>query len=339
MKYCKHLWAVVCFCSLFGTISLIYPSMGFSADPITLKLTHQWVQGDVRYKWAENFCSLAEKHSNGSLKFKIFPGGTLMNPKTQTDALRMGAVDLCISHLAYESGKDQLLGFFDLVGVVQDPDKGIRLVQSEIGKKIGERAEKLGMKILSWGFMPTSIGSTKEMILVPKDMKGHKMRGGSKPVEELFNSAGAAITHVNTGEIYMALQTGVLDSVLTADSSFLSFRLFDVLKSLTISGGHSLVCATTNILISPITFSKLSPDQQQAVIRAGKESEAGFMEDIKAVTAECKKAFEEKGLKVRELTDEEYQIWIALAKEKTWKPFSENVEGSADLFTISEKIK
>ena len=137
----------------------------------------------------------------------------------------------------------------------------------------------------------------------------------------------------------MALQTGVLDSVLTADASFLSLRLFDVLKSLTISGQHSLSNASIGIVISPVTFKKLTPDQQKAVIQAGEESEAGFLADVKAGTAECRKAYADKGLKVYELNDQELQAWVTLAKEKTWKPFMEQVKGSPELFAIIEKTK
>jgi TRAP-type transport system periplasmic protein len=308
-------------------------------QPKVLKFAHQWTQGDIRDRWASNFSSSVEKYTKGSLKCQVYPGGTLMDPRNQIDALRRGALDLCIWHFAYSAGKEPLLGILDLGGVVPYPEKGLRIAQTEVGKKMSESAEKLGMKPLAWGFMPTSVGSTKTLIKLPKDMVGQKMRGGSKAIEELFQAAGAAITHVSTGDVYMALQTGVLDSVLTADASFLSFRLYDVLKFLTISGQHSFSNASIGIVISPVSFAKLTPDEQKSVLQAGKESEASFLADVKADSSECGKVYAEKGIKVAELTDQEHQTWTNLAKEKTWKPFMEQVKGSAELFAIIEKTK
>lgn len=338
MKRDKTLWGMV----VFVAVSLGLLLGGFTvchAQQTVLKLAHQWPQGDTRDKWASDFCTLLGKHSNGTLACRVHAGGTLMNPKTQPDALRQGALDLMIWHPGYSVGKAPLLGIFDLGAVVPYPDKGLRLTRTEVGKRVSEAAEKIGMKIISWGFTPTSVGSTKVLIRHPKDMAGLKMRGGSKATEQLFKASGAAITHVSTGDIYMALQTGVLDAVNTADSSFVSFRLYDVLKTLTISGEHALVNASVAIIMSPVTFKKLTPDQQKAVIEAGREAEATFLKDIKAKSAECKELFIKNGVKVHELTDEEYAVWMEVAKKETWAIFMKEVKGTEGLFAIIEKTK
>jgi TRAP-type transport system periplasmic protein len=193
------------------------------AQQTVMKFAHQWAQGDIRDKWATTYCASLEKRTNGTVKCNVHAGGTLMNPQTQVDAMKRGALDMAVWHLGYSAGKEPVLGILDLGGVVPNPERGLRLARTEIGRRMSESAEKLGMKIVAWGFMPTSVGTTKTLVKLPKDVAGLKMRGGTKAIEQLFKASGAAITHVSTGDVYMALQTGVLDGVLTADASFLSF--------------------------------------------------------------------------------------------------------------------
>lgn len=322
------------------TLSTLFgASRAFSGDPEVLTLAHQWVQGDLRDDWARAFAAAAEARSQGALKFKLHPGGTLMKPTNQIDALRQGSLDLAIWHLGYSSGKEPLLGLFDLPGLVPYPELGLRMAHSEVGDRIAQSAEKLGMKVIAWGFMPTSLGSTKKLIRSPKDVAGQKLRGGAKPIEQLFKAAGAAVTHVSSAEIYMALQSGVLDGVLTADASFVSFRLFEPLKYLTLSKQHAVMNAAIVIAVSPATFKKLTPQQQKALVEAGRESEKGFLDGLKRETAECEAAFKQKGREVVELSDAELTEWRELAKRDVWKPFADEVKGGGDLLELAQKMK
>src|SRR5512133_615557 len=71
----------------------------------TLKLTHQWPQGDGRDKGARHFVDEVVKH-DPSFKFRIYPGASLIsNPLKQIDALAGGSVDLSIFPLIYAVGK------------------------------------------------------------------------------------------------------------------------------------------------------------------------------------------------------------------------------------------
>lgn len=338
MKENRSRWVFIIVAVAFFGLLLGNFSVSRAQQPTVLKLAHQWVQGDIRDKWAQGFAAVVEAKSKGKIKFNVHPGGTLMKPTTQIDALRAGALDLCVWHLAYSSGQQPLLGLLDLPGVIAYPEKGLQIAHSEVGTKLNEAGEKLGMKIVSWGFMPTSIGSTKQMIKLPADVKGLKLRSGAKQPEQMFRAAGAAITHVTTPEVYMALQQGVLDAVQTADASFISFRMADVIKSLTISKQHSTLVVPIAIVISTVTFKKLSSEEQKIILDAGLEVEKSFLSDVKKQITELEKAFKDKGRDVYELSDKELAEWIALSRAAVWKPFTEQVKGSAELLATVEKI-
>ncbi|MGQ9648191.1 MAG: TRAP transporter substrate-binding protein [Thermodesulfobacteriota bacterium] len=321
----------------FVIICLLAPNV-ISAQTVTLKLAHRWVQGDIRDNWAKEFVTRVEKRTKG-IKFELHSGGVLFKPQAEFDALRRGAIDLNIMALGYLSGTYPLLTITDLPGIVSNPDMGLRFAKADVGKKIEEIAEDAGMKIISWGWLPTSIGSKDKPIRLPADVKGLKMRAAVKPVEMTFQAAGASITAMPPGEIYMALQTGVLDVLFTTDSSFISFRLYDVVKYLTIGRRNGLMNGSFCIVIRPASFKKLTSDQQKVFLEVGEETSREFINEAKRISNNLEKKFQEKGVTVIEMSDSEHTAWVELAKGTSWKWFSEQIKGGSQMLDLALKVK
>ena len=255
----------------------LLPGVALS-EPVVFKLSHSWVQGDLRDNWARDFASTVEKRTNGAVKFEIHPGAVLYKPQAQFDAIRQGALDVCIWPLGWSAGKYPQLSLPELPGLIDNPEEGAKFAQSEAGRRLEKIAEDAGIKILAWGWMPTSIGAKAKPVLVPADAKGLKMRGAVKPVEMMLQYAGAAITQMPSTEVYMALQTGTLDGLVTTNGSFLSFRLQEVVKHLNLGKKYALMNGLFCIVIGPKSLAKLSPENQRIVLEAAKESAKPFQE-------------------------------------------------------------
>lgn len=308
-----------------------------SAETV-LKLAHRWVQGDIRDNWAREFVSRVEKRTKG-VKFEIHSGGVLFKPQVEFDALRRGAIDLNIMALGYMSGTYPLLTITDLPGIVSDPEHGMRFAKAAVGKKVEEITEGAGMKIVSWGWLPTSIGSKNKPVRLPADVKGMKMRAAVKPVEMTFQGAGAAITSMPPGEVYMALQTGVLDAFFTSDSSFLSFRLYDVIKYLTLGRKNGLINGSFCIVMRPASFKKLTPEQQKVFLEVGEETSREFIKEAMKISNDLEKVFKEKGVTVIEMSDNDHAAWVELAKKTSWKWFREEVKGGSEMLDLALQVK
>ena len=76
-------------------------------------------------------------------------------------------------------------------------------------------------------------------IVAPEDAKGLKVRGGSREMDMVLQTAGAAVLSVPSNEIYASMQTGACDAGITSSTSLISFRLEEVSKSLTSGAGAS----------------------------------------------------------------------------------------------------
>lgn len=324
---------------LLLSLAVVLCPEGAVAQAKTLKLSHSWVKGDIRDNWANAFAAAVEKKTGGALKFEMHPGGVLFKPKAQFDAIRKGALDVSIYPLGWTSGKFPQLALPELPGLIESPEKGARFAHSEVGRKVAGIAEKAGMKILGWGWIPCSIGAKKKQVVRPADIKGMKMRGAVKPVNMTFQSAGAAITKMPSSEVYMALQTGTLDGLFTTNSSFLSFRLYDLVKYLTMGKTYSLINGLFVMVVSPKTFAKLSPEQQKALVEAGKETETAFAKEVEGITAKTEKAFKDAGATVVDMSKADYEAWIMESKKSAWKWYREKVKGGAELLEMAEKVR
>lgn len=233
------------------------------AGPKVLKLSHQWPKGDIRDQWGVKWAKLVEQKTNGSIKFRLYPAASLYKAKAQHDALKKGALDACVLPFIYLSGKIPAYAITSMPGVVKNATQGTKWGSAAIGKKLGEIGQKNGFRTVSWGCIMGSIGNKKDPVVVPSDLKGYRVRGAGWAMEEVLRAGGASITSMPSTEVYFALQTGALDGLTTTYSSFLSFRLHEVLKHLTISKDYAIFYAHHGILVSNAAWGRLNDTEKK----------------------------------------------------------------------------
>src|SRR5439155_456912 len=82
-----------------------------------------------------------------------------------------------------------------------------------------------GIVILTWVWQAGGVASRTKPIVAPEDAKGLKVRGGSREMDMVLQTAGAAVLSVPSNELYAAMQTGACDAGITSSTSLISFRL------------------------------------------------------------------------------------------------------------------
>ncbi|HIH36894.1 MAG TPA: hypothetical protein HA232_03180 [Methanocellales archaeon] len=329
-------------------LSVLFLSIVFSlpalegktlAAPKVLKLAHQWAKGDIRDVWAEKWAEMVKEKTNGSIHVRIYAASSLYKPKEQDEALKKGALDACVLPFIYLAGKIPAYAITSMPGLVKNAAQGSKWGDYEIGKKLDAIGMKNGYRTLSWGCMMGSIGSKKKPILVPTDLAGFKVRGAGWAMEEVLKVGGASITSMPSTEIYFALQTGALDAMTTTYSSFISFRLHEVLDHLTYSRGYGIFYAHHGILLSNATWDRLTDAERKAVAEAGRDVVPFFLQLENNVLDECLKAFGGKGVKLHELSEEDFGKWFQLAKKTAFKRYANEVENGQDLLDLALQVK
>jgi TRAP-type C4-dicarboxylate transport system substrate-binding protein len=85
------------------------------------------------------------------------------------------------------------------------------------------------------------------------------------------------------------------------------------------------------ILMSKDSFEQLTEEQQQALLDAGQKAEDFFFEAAQGLDEELVQAFEEAGVQVSSMTEDQFDQWLELAKGSSYKIFAEEVPGGGEL--------
>ncbi len=303
---------------------------------MTIKISHQFAEGDVRDQMARVFADNIAKKLGKEFVFRVYPASSLYKPKEQWDAMKQGSLDMAILPLDYAAGKAPELSITLMPCSVTSMKQAMAWRGKPIGKRIEKIVEDNGMKLLIWAWLEGGIGSTVRQVKVPEDVKGLKIRAAGKKFEYMLHKAGASITSMPSSEIYHALSTGVLDSCLTSSSSFVSYRLYEQLKFMNAPKDYAIWYMAEPLLISLKTWNRLKPEQKKVFEEVANDMEQNwvvpnFSKDSEALVREFTKA----GVQLHFMTKEEFQVWSDFAKKTAWKDFADTVPSGKELLDLA----
>jgi TRAP-type transport system periplasmic protein len=301
--------------------------MAQGAAPRTLKISHQFPSGtldsgDFRDRLCRKFAAEVEKRTRGELKFDLYPGSSLMKTVAQFSALRKGALDLSLYPLAYAGGEVPEVNIGLMPCLVTTYQQGLAWKKAPIGKELLASLEKKGIKMVTWIWQAGGVASRAGAVVVPDDVKGLKIRGGSREMDLMLKEAGGIISSVPSNEIYAAMQTGSLDAAVTSSTSLISFRLDEISKNVTSGLKGSFWFMLEPLIMSKDIYDSLTPDQRKVVSTVGEELEAFGLQQCKQDDLELANVYKKAGVKVSEFSPAALDKWRAIAQATAWKDFA-----------------
>jgi C4-dicarboxylate-binding protein DctP len=207
------------------------------AAPIVIKFSHVNPLNSPKNQAAEYFKKLAEEGTNGRVKVEIYPNSILYKDKEELEALQLGAVQM----LAPTFGKFSGMGLrdfevFDLPFLFDSFDQAHLVTQGPIGKALFAQLEAKGIQGLAYWDNGFKQMSANKPLLLPADFKGLKMRiFSSKVLDAEMRALGALPQVMAASEIYMSMQTGLVDGGENTESTFYHFKMYEVQSHLTLS--------------------------------------------------------------------------------------------------------
>ena len=317
---------------LFAGAAFCMSAGAVSASEVTLKASHQWPggKGDVRDEMVQILAREVAAAGVG-LEIRVYPGKSLFKPKEQWGAMVKGQLDISAFPLDYASGRHPQFSATLMPGLVGGHDRAARLNDSEFMADIKKIIEEAGVVVLADAWLAGGFASKKGCITSPETIQGQVTRAAGPAFEQMLVGAGASISSMPSSEIYTAMQTGVLDAANTSSGSFVSYRIYEQVECLTAPGDTALWMMYEPILMSKRSWDRLTSEQQEALLAAGQKAEDYFLGEAKALDQKLVEAFEKAGVKVVQMTPEDYQAWLAIAKETSYKEFAKNVPGGDEL--------
>ncbi|HIP62045.1 MAG TPA: ABC transporter substrate-binding protein [Sulfurovum sp.] len=268
------------------------------AGAVKLDLNAKYGATNFHTKGAVNFAALVDKYSKGTVKITVHPGSSLVkgNP---LKAVKDGTAPMTDMFIPFTSGGGKVFGISALPFVANSYDDAFKLYQ--LSKPAYDAvAKKWNQKMLYAVTWPPSGIYTKKAISSTKDFAGVKARTYDKNSANFVKMAGGNAVALPWGEVYSALQTGMVNGVVTSSASGKDGKLWEVLSNFTkINYAYPLQAVTINLDY----WNSLSAEQKDAMLKAAKETEALQWEASKAEDAIALKTLGDNGMKINEASD------------------------------------
>jgi TRAP-type C4-dicarboxylate transport system substrate-binding protein len=305
-----------------------------------LKASHQFPggKGDPRDEMVQ-IIAKEVKAANVGLEIQVYPGASLFKPNDQWNAMVNGQLDISAFPLDYASGKVGAFSATLMPGLVRSHDRAAQLNNSPFMKDIKAKIDKAGVVVLADAWLAGAMASKKGCIRKPEDVKGLKFRSAGPTFAAMWQQAGASIVNIPSNEVYNALQTGVAEATDTSTGSFVSFRIYEQVKCITAPGDNALWFMYEPVLMSKKSFDKLNKQQQDALMKAGKRSEEYFNKESKKLDDDMVATFKKNNVEVVTLTPQEYDAWVKIAQDSSYKRFADEVSDGKKLIDMALAVK
>mgnify|MGYP001823545042 CR=1 FL=1 len=183
-------------------------------DQWTARFSHVYPVNSDYQLMAERFKELMAERTDGRFRVVIFPSGQLGSERVAFEQLQAGAQEMSISGTPVLAGWVPEGQVFDLPFLFESRDQGLEVLNGAVGKWWRELLlEKTGIRslgFLDYGFR--HVYNRKRPINEPDDLSGLKLRVlQSRTYISAYEEFGVQATPMNYGEVYSAMQQGVID--------------------------------------------------------------------------------------------------------------------------------
>lgn len=250
-----------------------------SSEAETMRLGHIMSANHHVNLAAQKFAEEVKKRTNGAVEIQIFPSGQLGQEKEMFESIRLGSLELgYIAGNAIEAFEPSE-GLFSLPYFFKSYEHAFAVQDGPVGKEIAQRVlTKTGVRYLAYGHIGFRNTLTRARpIRGLADFAGLKIRVPPSPsFVNAFKLLGANPTPIPGGEMYTALQTGVVDGVEGAPDILDDFKMFEVAKNYTLT--HHIYTDIPLVIAEPV-WKAMAPERRKAFEEAARVAEL-FERDI-----------------------------------------------------------
>jgi tripartite ATP-independent transporter DctP family solute receptor len=246
---------------------VILRSSDARAAPLTLKLGHSGSQEWQGNLWAKNFAeALAQRIPD--LKVEIYPNAQLGQDPALAQAVKLGTLDITVNGPALEQYVPSL-AVMDLPFLYRTLSDAHKWQDGSVGTKIKVDCGTVGFHFLGWiDIGMRSVTNNRRPIETVADFKGLKLRiPPGKIFVNTFQALGASVQSINFGELYTALQQGVVDGQENPPTTIRVQKYFEVQKYFSLTR-H--IASFAFAVMNKSVFDGQPENIRQAIDEAGK---------------------------------------------------------------------
>ena len=238
---------------------------------LVMKLAHGLDPSHPAHQSMLLFADRVEERSGGALRVDIYPSEQLGSERECIELLQIGSLGLTKVSTSPLEGFVPVFKIFSLPYLFRSEAQRFKVLEGEIGRKMLLDAEPFGLRGLCFYDAGSRSFYTKtKPILKPDDLFGLKIRTQESATSmAMVQAMGGSPTPISWGELYSALQQGIVDGAENNPPSFYLSHHYEVARYYSLDE-HTAVPDV--LLIGKKLWDKLTPEQQRILQEAADES-------------------------------------------------------------------
>jgi tripartite ATP-independent transporter DctP family solute receptor len=251
-----------------------------------------------------------ERLSGNTMTIQIYPSGQLGTERELIELLQIGSLGMTKVSASPLEGFVPEMKIFNLPYLFRDHEHFLQVLDSPVGQSLLEAvrpARMMGLGYYDAG--SRSFYTTQKQVFTPADLDGMKIRvQESQMAMQMIKSLGGSPTPIAWGELYTALQQGVVDGAENNPPSYFLSRHFEVAPYFTIDE-HTAV--PDIMLISNYVWDQLTPEQQSWLRKSMQVSVDFQREQWRLDTIDALQKVEAGGAKIHYVDKQAFQEEVA----------------------------
>ncbi|HEY0858202.1 MAG TPA: TRAP transporter substrate-binding protein [Albitalea sp.] len=222
----------------------------------------------------ENMGKKLEAATQGRIKFQMFPGSVLGGEKEMIEQTQVGAIQVLRTSLGPVGPVVPEVNVFNMPFVFRDIKHMRAVIDGPIGQELLDKISASPAKLVGLAWMDGGSRSlyTKKPVRTPADLKGQKIRMMGNPLfVDTMNAMGGNGIAMGFGEVFTAIQTGVVDGAENNPPSFYSTNHHKAGAKYYTQTHHLIIPEI--LVMSKVTWDKLSPADQALVKKTAREAQ------------------------------------------------------------------
>jgi len=263
----------------------------------TIKLAHALDTSHPVHKSLVYMSERFAEKSGGKYRIDIYPSGQLGSEREYVELLQIGSLGMTKVSCSVLEGFVDKMKVFSMPYLFRDDEHRFKVLEGEIGRELlleGEKYWIRGLCYLDAGCR--SFYSVKKPINAPEDLRGLKIRTQESATSiQMIQAMGGSATPIAWGELYTALQQGIVDAAENNPPSFYLSHHHEVAKYFALDE-HTAV--PDILLISTKVWNDLPPQVQEWLQSAADEAAIYQRELWKIATQEALEEVQKAGVVV-----------------------------------------
>ena len=256
----------ICSAALFAGASV-------TAMAETLKAADVHPDGYPNVVAMQNLGKKLETATKGRLSLKMFPNATLGNEKEMIEQAQVGAIQIVRISLGAVGPVVPDVNVFNMPFVFRDEAHMRKVIDGPIGDEILQKITDSATGLVGLGWMDGGTRNlyTKKPVKSPADLKGMKIRMMGNPLfVDTLNAMGGNGISMGFGELFSAMQTGVVDGAENNEPTYVTQNHHTVAKYYDLTG-HLMIPEI--FCFSKTAWAKLSKEDQALIKKLSREAQ------------------------------------------------------------------